>query len=449
MLRNIATTLPNALPSSLVVFVAVAAASLFSSLEVKLSGARVRPFEGFMLLCFVWAIALRGAALWRNVGPLKPALGFFLAAYAIRMVSAVFIESVFAGLVEMIQAVEFTMFALVVGSVCASAPTRKLFLSVFGSTALGIGLIALALALSEGQVAGLKRLDEPKYTYGVVCLLIAVNYVITDRRRWLWGMLLAGIAPLLVLSGERNAWLGIAAALGVLAVIGGIFVKGRLIGILVSVVIGALIFGVSFGLLAQSNDYVARQWTRLIEPLSYLNTWTGGLDYMAAESPSNKARLLQIQNIATIVKEHPWFGLGTDQYYPYASAVAFSTDLNTISTMHGEYWQLLVENGIFAFGLYCTTWIALFLSIVRLSRCIRPELRPALGMATATAVYGAVANMFVGGGAVNFLLLFLPIGLCLGIWKEQSVGRAPALLSKVRGAGNTSPRGIGKPKHYV
>lgn len=440
MLRNTATTLSSSIPSLLVAVIAISAASLFSSIEFKFAGARIRPFEGLMLICLSWAFFSKGTALWRDVGPLKAVLGFFLGAYAIRAMSAVFIESAFVGLVEVLQAVEFTIFALLVGVACARPSGRMLFLWVFGSCSLGIGLVALALGLTEGQIAGLKRFDEPKYTYGIVCLFVAVSYVLSMRHRLLWGIVLAMIAPLVILSGERNAWLGITAALLFLAAIGGSAIKGRLRQILLSAAIGGTIFATSFWFVAQFNEYAARQWTRLAEPLSYWSTWSGGFDYLAAESPSNRARLLQMQNLVEVVQEYPWFGLGTGQYYPYASAVAFSSDLSYITTMHGEYWQLLVENGVLAFALYCAAWAAFFWAGLKMVSGITSEQHAALSMALAVGVYGAVANMFVGGGAVNFLLFFLPIGLCLGVWREISAktgGMNPERAARIENRGTT------------
>jgi O-antigen ligase len=105
-------------------------------------------------------------------------------------------------------------------------------------------------AIDRVRLAGLS-LGYALFWYTVVQLVAA-----RGMRRLGWALLLAGIALDIVVSFNRNMWLGLAIGLVLMAIVGGPLVRNRLVAVVAVAVAGIALF-VGFGNSAANNEVVA------------------------------------------------------------------------------------------------------------------------------------------------------------------------------------------------
>jgi O-antigen ligase len=168
-------------------------------------------------------------------------------------------------------------------------------------------------------------------------------------------------------------------------------------------------------LVGSSSGYVVGQIQTLSDMWSSLKG--GGIQFRQGQSLSNQVRLFLLQFTIETVKAHPWWGIGVGEF---KEAIQFAAPGERfVKGSHSEYQRYAVETGLTGLGLYLLTWA---LMIRRAWRVVR---RTDLAKQTETAlvvglvVYGAVINLFLGGGALNILFLVLPAGLLQGILNEE------------------------------
>jgi O-antigen ligase len=158
-----------------------------------------------------------------------------------------------------------TLFYVVV-RLFPSVADRKLLL--LGAAVVGAvtGLVALGASLGGGITAALEkaapetiraseagegsidRVRLPGLSIGYGIFWYAVTQIVAKRgsARWGWSFLLAGIALDIVVSFNRNMWIGIAIGLLLMAAFGGTFLRSRLaggVGALVALIAIVVIFG--------------------------------------------------------------------------------------------------------------------------------------------------------------------------------------------------------------
>lgn len=103
------------------------------------------------------------------------------------------------------------------------------------------------IRMSEGE-GSIERVRLPGLSIGYGVFWYAVTQIVAKRRsaRWGWSLLLAGIALDIVVSFNRNMWIGITIGLLLTAAFGGTFLRSRLaagVGAAIALVAIVVIFG--------------------------------------------------------------------------------------------------------------------------------------------------------------------------------------------------------------
>lgn len=149
-------------------------------------------------------------------------------------------------------------FFYVVVRLFPSPQQRRLLLTGAAAVAAATGVIALAVAFGAGfgdalQGSGentirsqegfgsIDRVRLPGLSAGYALFWYVVVQIAATRgsRRWGWTLLLAGIAIDIVVSFNRNMWLGIAIGLILMAIVGGTLVRSRLLAAVAVAIAGA------------------------------------------------------------------------------------------------------------------------------------------------------------------------------------------------------------------
>lgn len=420
------------------ILVALTGASLFSGIETRVAGKIVRPFDALIALSTLWMMGNHLRPMMKALTQLK---GIFLAwilLMGIRAASSYLNGMEMDAVVGVIQAGEFAMLMLAIAVATRSTKLRDTFIKIFLFLIASVAIYAFVLHLAGGAVKSLKLLDEPKYSFGFVCIFLIAGWISGRPRMpsWLRFSMLGPAIVLLLISGERSAWLGMIGVMAALARLGIFSLRTRSLArrLIAPIVVLSLIGSLVIVILSQTNEYVSRQLQRFAEPISLVDWKTGDILYQYAESPSNKARLFQIANLIDIAKIMPLTGTGTDLYRSYAYSVSAGSGLQVISGMHGQYTLFFAENGIFAFVLYSLIWVFFFLSWKKAWRSGNAEVREALLFVYAVGVYSAIITWFIAGGSTGLFITFLPVGLMGGILLQKSaamtMGRRPSLPNR-------------------
>ncbi|TIP80285.1 MAG: hypothetical protein E5X58_41025, partial [Mesorhizobium sp.] len=214
--------------------------------------------------------------------------------------------------------------------------------------------------VAHGYLVGWKHLVDPRlaFTFLPIALAGLLLFVNRGKRRILW-FVWAGILPLLVLSGERKAFLIY------LFLTAALLVRGRLAAVVPAIAAG---FAGLFVLSAMvDNDYVEKQLQTILDPLSM-----GQYEYLAAtgkyapgDTPSNVQRAFAFTLSKQLISEHPLMGVGTNQFKNI-----IDTDFSGLPDelrlgIHGEFQRILTENGIIGLSLYLLIWIAAWFRLSR------------------------------------------------------------------------------------
>jgi hypothetical protein len=330
--------------------------SLFLPIRLESGLVLLRPFELIVLLAFIIGLA---TGRWRN---LVFSAGFLLLLPFLgwHMVSA-FSVDIENGLRELLQMSAVGAFAFALAQEARRLDPHK----AVNILLLGMGLIltyTIAWHVAHGYPAGWKHLADPKlaFTFLPIALAGLLLFANLAKRRNLW-FLWAGILPLLVLSGERKAFLIY------LFLTAALLTRGRLAAMVPAIAAGFL------GLLVLStlidSAYVEKQLQTILNPLSM-----GQYEYLAAtgkyapgDTPSNVQRSFAFTLSRQLISEHPLMGVGTNQFQNI-----IDTDFSNLPDelrlgIHGEFQRILTENGIIGFGLYVLVWLAAW---YRLSRAL-------------------------------------------------------------------------------
>jgi O-antigen ligase len=142
-----------------------------------------------------------------------------------------------------------------------------------------------------------------------------------------------------------------------------------------------------------------------------------GIQFRQGQSLSNQVRLFLLQFTIETVKAHPWWGIGVGEF---KEAIQFAAPGEMfVSGAHSEYQRYAVETGLTGLGLYLLTWALMIRHAWRVVRRTDLAKQTETALVVGLVVYGAVINLFLGGGALNILFLVLPAGLLQGILNEE------------------------------
>ena len=316
--------------------------------------------------------------------------------------------------------------------------TRRLLL---GIAAIAAGTIVWHIA--HGYWVGWKQLPDPRLAFVFLPQVVAGLILFADpgKRRMLH-LVWAGMFPLLVMSGERKALIIYLILTALL------FARGR-VALIVPAVATAFV-----GLLLLStvveNPYLQRQIQTLVEPGG-----TGNYEYVIAtgqylpgDTPSDVQRAFALHVSEQMFAEHPFFGVGTNQYLEIVDETYPNVPSDLRLEIHGEFQRILTENGLFGFSLYMLIWVAAW---IRLSGVLRNA--AARGLLTGTQrrvlpllLFIPIA-LFVGTEAsgsrafIGVIVISLLPELVAGALARAVRGRAPPIRSRASASAGTSARG--------
>jgi hypothetical protein len=325
---------------------------------------------------------------------------------------------------EALQVTVVTLFAFLLAQEAPRLDMKRLSrLLLLGMTAIAAGTILWHVA--HGYWVGWKQLPDARLAFAFLPALLAglILFAEAERRRrlhFVW----AGMLPLLVMSGERKA-LVIYLILTAL-----LFARGRLA--LIAPAFAAAFVGLLVLSTVVENPYLQKQIRTLVEPAG-----TGNYEYVLAtgrylpgDTPSDVQRSFAFHVSGQMFAEHPFLGVGTNQYEVIVSETYPNLPQELRLGIHGEFQRILTENGLVGLSLYLLVWAAAW---ARLSRVLR----------------AAVDRDRLTRAQVRVLphLLFIPLALFVGT--EASGTRAlvgaiviSLLPELVRGALARAPRPV-------
>jgi hypothetical protein len=365
---------------------AIALLSLMVPLRMETGLILVRPFEFLIAIgLLVWPVIAARRGVRVPVGLLL-LLPFFL-----WHVASATVGGPRNTLREAVQVLVVTMFAFLLAQEALRLDVRRLSRRLLlGMAAIAAGTIVWHIA--HGYLVGWKQLPDPRLVFVFLPLLLAglILFAEAEKRRGLH-VIWAGIAPVLLMSGERKA-LVIYLILTAL-----LFARGRLA--LIVPAVAAAFVGLLLLSTAVENTYLQRQIRTLIDPGE-----TGNYQYVLAtgrylpgDTPSDVQRAFALHLSSQMFAEHPLLGVGTNQYEAIVGETYPNAPENMRLAIHGEFQRILTENGLVGFSLYALVWATAW---VRLSRV----LRGALDRGRLTRVQARVLP----------LLLFIPLALFVG-----------------------------------
>ena len=394
--------------------------SLMLPLRLKTGLVLLRPFELVIIAAFLLGA---GQERWRDI-KLPPGLLLLLPFLFWHTASARSVSFENAAR-EGLQVGVVGIFAFVLAQEARFLNiARAARLLLWGMTAIMAGTIVWHLL--HGYWIGWKLVADPRLAFTFLPPLLAGIILFTEpeKRQSLW-LAWAGLAPLLLLSGERKALL-IYLFLTVL-----LPARGRL----VPIAAGALVaFAALFVLSTVIDDpYLDKQVRTLVDPAS-----TGDYEYVLAtgryrpgDTPSNVQRAFAYAVSRELFAQHPLLGVGTNEYVNIVAQrfPNLSSDLRI--GIHGEFLRVLTENGLLGLGAYLLVWLVSWLRLRGvLRRAMRRRLINPVQMRVVPLLFFVPFALFLGTEApgtrslVALILISLLPELVRGLLMRRSAAIA-------------------------
>lgn len=433
-------------------FLGFGVASLFSGVEQEIGPVIVRTVDLVIAVAGIGVFVSMAMHKRFRLPSLEIPAMLFAVLVVYRAVNGGVLSSATEGLVELVQGVEFIIAIVLISSIMSRDYESKVFIWWFTCGVLLILIANTAYHLYIGRYAWYKGLNEPKLTYGIFGLLMIARYISSVRNSGRWGVATIFAVIMMVLSTERKGWVALLAA--------GLFIlvmeqrnawqsKFGIRTILAGVTI--LVVGLtSFVILQRSNDVVRSHFASMAEVPKLVDWESGTLNYNLGTTPSIIVRTYLLDFSIRSIEENPLFGIGSNEFKSRMAAVAGTEMRYTEGSFigpnlkarisegfgaHNEYAMYAVENGLIGLALYLSIWAVLFIRVVKLYRIdLTPgRLRYLRLLASMFVVYGAVVNLFLGGGATNTMFLALPIALVIGVEHQLRLFRRMAYRQRLRG----------------
>ena len=323
--------------------------SLFSGIEERVAGIVVRPFDFFAAIMTGFLIfkVLARASLQIPTGFLL-LLPFVL----VHVLSATMVSQS-NGIREALQACVLLAFLLALSNADDPAPRGAkwwvLFWATWAFLAFNIGW-----HISEGHWSGWKRLDELKHAFSFATLLTMIWIAMRHFRPNIFQLALFGfLGGAILISGERKAL--IIYALSFLIIMIGMRSSKAVVAFLAPVVC------VAVALIFFVDDYVLRQ----------LNSFAFETGYTPAGAPasfSNEQRVFAFKAGMDMFSQHPLFGVGTNRYQMLINRFFSFYPSFLRTSIHGEFFRVLVENGLVGLSTYLLIWCAAIYRTLRFLR---------------------------------------------------------------------------------
>ncbi|WP_251963752.1 O-antigen ligase family protein [Salinibacter ruber] len=387
--------------------------ALFLGLRYKV-GVVLRPFDALIGLGGLFLVG-RASVRGRIDRLKKPSVYYlFVAAYSYRCVNALFLSGTGTALKEALQVVEFVLLAHLIAVSTRSSEHRRFF---FRTLFIGIGILALVTAVwhvSNGYYVRYKQLGPLKYGFSLFALLAFGTYLRGESRYA--SVVFLGAVGLTMLSGERKGWVALLGGGGLMYFV----YQGRSIRHLLAtflrprVVFGGTAAIAAIVAIGLQVEYVAEQFETMGEVYVLLSNFDLRMDLSAFEtSGSNLARLYLLIFTARTALAHPWFGVGTGQWHE--ALAAYSGKSQYMKGAHSEYQRFTVENGLTGLVLYILAWGTAIRDSVRQYHLTESGSEARRLEVVGLALFGALINLFLGGGALNILFMALVVGLLVGL----------------------------------
>ncbi|MEQ8717465.1 MAG: O-antigen ligase family protein [Acidimicrobiales bacterium] len=408
------------------VLAGVAVGSVFLGVEPEVGAAVVRPFDGLVLLTAV-VLAARVVVLGRLP---RVSLGwsfFFAAAYlSFRSLDALVQSPLSTAVVETIQGVELLFLFWLVSVATRTVDGFIRFFTGLASAVAGIVIWATIYHLSIGEYFRYKSLDEPKLAFGVLLSLIVVarferlplNRLLRSRTA------LATVTLLVLFSGERKMWVGVAVALLVLVARPSKSLAPKLVLLTITaLVVGAVAVGPLFADRLPEDNYTARQ----LRSLSELPTVFAGDSERQSVSVSNESRTELTEIAVEVFRDNPVAGIGPDNFAPFIRGLGPERP-RAGKSPHNEYLLAAAETG--SIGLVLFGSLALSVAVnASPRRSAAKRGRVGSDFVVAFSALAVVVNLFLAGGVLNMVFLILPAAVARGRDQERvaAAGRRPTL----------------------
>lgn len=382
-------------------------------------GVVLRPFDALVGLGGLFLVG-RASVRGRIDTLTKPTVYYlFVATYSYRCVNALFLSSTGIALKETLQVVEFVLLAHLIAVSTRSSKHRHLF---FRTLLVGSGVLALGAAawhVSNGYYAGYKELGDSKYVFSVFALL-AFGELLRGKSRYAGIALLVAVV-LTVLSGERKGWVALLGGGGVMYFV----YQGRSLRRLLArilrpqVLVGVTVLIVAIVAVGLQFEYVAEQFETMGDVYVLLSNFGLRMDLSTFEtSGSNLARLYVLLFTVRTALAHPWFGVGTGRWHEALAEMAYSGKSQYMIGAHSEYQRVTVENGLTGLGLYVLTWWEAVRDAIRRFHRTASSNKTRRLEIVGLSLFGALINLFLGGGALNIFFMALIVGLLVGLENE-------------------------------
>lgn len=392
-------------------------ASLFLGVELKAGGVLVRPFDFALVVLLAYAaMTLPRSILFRAVK--RPVFVWLLVVLMmIEVVNSLFLVSISSFVKETLQNIEHLIFLFALSALCVTPQARSRFLDAL---LIGVSIIAVGAVFyhfSIGEMFRFKDLGEPKYTFGIMTSLLVVRLLVGESRRKVLLTLLVVVAIILTLaSGERKGWIALVIAVAIVAGLSLLVSHGGAISSRLVLAFAAMvpIAGVVLLFLQLSETSYIDEQIETIVGLSSMSTNEENLIYSDHIKISNRVRYFMTTRAIEYIENNPVFGIGTDQLkdnleydYPFLPKIFFVG-------AHNEYLRFGAENGVPSLIVYSIMWVLIIFHAARIYVFTPRDDILTSALVLNLAVYGAVANLFMGGDAVNTMLAMVPMALVMG-----------------------------------
>jgi O-antigen ligase len=322
----------------------------------------VRPPEVALACLFLLAVVRPKRRTWG--GPVGGALAVFLALVGISAVIA--IKSGDTSLSEAFnwaRPLALLTFFYIVIRLFPEADDRRHLLTGVAVLAAISGFAAILLSLGAGFVSslgenrgvgevsgeagseGVERIRLVGLSASYALFWYSVVQVIAQRhyRRIFWGVLLAGMVAAIILSYNRNMWLGLLIGAVLMAAVGGQFVRGRM-AIGVVALVGVLAMLLAFGGQASNQG--------VVKPLLKRGSTLFHLGKTEKES-SLEDRARETEKAWDAAQEHLLIGVGAGApfgLYDHESIVSGNFSYGETTSpqlfLHNQYVYLILIAGV-------------------------------------------------------------------------------------------------------
>jgi hypothetical protein len=329
-------------------------AALFSGVNGYVGPIKIQ-LSDILAAASIFLVGLRSFSTPRTSILLIVILSSYLLVFS---VSAFFVGTA-NGIKELVQLVLVFSFVFVAFGYYRTRSTDRLLIIASGLI-FGVLVYNIGWHLTHDRYVGWKELNEPKTIFTLLPLLLILlfNRFDTHRHRFLVLGAVAVAAAVILLSGERKAYIFAIAALAIWTMpINWRHALGA--ALIVPLLLAAL--------LIDRTGYLDRQLTSFADGFSTSGDFAASLsDFLSEDLPtttlSNAQREVSNRLAVAMWEEKPVLGIGTNAF---AIAIEQNTSLPARfrNGIHGEFYRALYENGIIGFGLYLAFWIGVFVRI--------------------------------------------------------------------------------------